>query len=241
MQDVLQKRAQAKNGACVSLFGFRCLLRTSILALLCAIGLGMSVGGCQGDPGRAAPPPQPPQSASGNSQVSDQTRFAVEGAVSAACRKLYEDMSALVPDNQVQREILERVNAERSKMGARALVLSETLSQAAQAHAADMARRKYFSHQSPEGCGMADRVAFYAPRERTTLGENIAMGQRDPRAVVAAWMASPGHRANLLNPDFEELGVGHTPAKANLNPAAAPAGSEPATATHWVQEFRGGP
>ena len=70
-----------------------------------------------------------------------------------------------------------------------------------------MIRRGYFAHTDPNG-----RDPFWQLRANgvsyRTAGENIASGQQTAEAVVAAWMKSPGHRANILNPHFGHLGVG---------------------------------
>ncbi|HEU4408656.1 MAG TPA: CAP domain-containing protein [Polyangiaceae bacterium] len=95
----------------------------------------------------------------------------------------------------------------RSFAAARPLRWSDALARAAQAHSEDMAAKGYFSHDSADGRDMAARVraqgyAFSA------LGENIAAGQRTPAEVMAGWLESPGHCANIMNPSFQELGVG---------------------------------
>ncbi len=70
-----------------------------------------------------------------------------------------------------------------------------------------MAARDYFSHTSPEGGSAGDRITAAGYRW-STWGENIARGQQTPESVMDAWMNSPGHRANILNCDFKDLGVG---------------------------------
>lgn len=70
-----------------------------------------------------------------------------------------------------------------------------------------MAARDYFSHTSQDGSGPGDRITDAGYRW-STYGENIAKGQRTPAAVMDSWMNSPGHRANILNCSFKELGVG---------------------------------
>lgn len=71
-----------------------------------------------------------------------------------------------------------------------------------------MAARGYFDHTSPEGEGPGTRVAEAGYSGRG-WGENIAQGYGSAQAVVDGWMNSPGHRANILNCDFNELGVGY--------------------------------
>ena len=104
-------------------------------------------------------------------------------------------------------EVLRIVNQERARAGCGALTADNRLANAAQRHSADMAANDYFSHTSRNGDQMADRVdaAGYPWRG---LGENIAKGQATPASVMQAWMNSSGHRANILNCGFRNIGVG---------------------------------
>ena len=70
-----------------------------------------------------------------------------------------------------------------------------------------MAANNYFSHTSRNGASFATRIRRAGYRYRLAA-ENIAAGQQSPEEVVASWMSSPAHRANILNCDFKELGVG---------------------------------
>lgn len=101
------------------------------------------------------------------------------------------------------------VNAERAAASPRCdpLAVDGRLAAAAQGHSDDMAANDYFSHTSLNGDTLADR-ARAAGFTGGTLGENIAAGQRTPQDVMAAWMASAGHRANILNCDYTVIGVG---------------------------------
>lgn len=67
--------------------------------------------------------------------------------------------------------------------------------------------RDYFSHTSPDGSDPGDRVTAAGYRW-STYGENIAKGQSSPASVMDSWMNSPGHRANIVNCAFKEIGVG---------------------------------
>ncbi|HEY0511592.1 MAG TPA: CAP domain-containing protein [Thermoanaerobaculia bacterium] len=108
---------------------------------------------------------------------------------------------------RVRAEMLTRVNAERQKAGAPPLKPNSKLDQAARRHAEDMLARHYFAHESPEGKTVRERtrVAGYDWR---AIGENIAEGQLSVAEVMDTWMHSPGHRRNILDPAFRELGVG---------------------------------
>jgi stress response protein SCP2 len=104
-------------------------------------------------------------------------------------------------------EVVDRTNAERGRHGLRPLAVDQRLAAAAQAHSADMVRRGFFAHESPDGRQVWDRAvaAGYAYRK---VAENIAAGQRTAEEVVRGWMESPGHRANILDRDLTQIGVG---------------------------------
>ena len=104
-------------------------------------------------------------------------------------------------------QVLDLVNVERQTAGLPDLAWDETAAQVAFDHAQDMASQQYFEHQSPDGEGPGDRLAD-AGLGGAYWGENIAMGQPDPQAVVDDWMTSEGHRENILDPQFGRLGVG---------------------------------
>ncbi|MEV0909749.1 CAP domain-containing protein [Streptomyces hokutonensis] len=104
-------------------------------------------------------------------------------------------------------KVVELTNAERAGAGLRPLAVDPLLAAAAQAHSADMVARAFYSHTSPDGSQPWDRAATAGSRRRT-IGENIACGQRSPAEVVEGWMNSPGHRANILKPDFTHIGIG---------------------------------
>jgi uncharacterized protein YkwD len=99
-------------------------------------------------------------------------------------------------------------NAERTRRGLVALAVEPRLTAAAQAHSDDMARRHFFAHESPEGQSVADRARARGYVYRI-VAENIAAGQRTAEEVVTGWMNSPGHRANILNGDLRQIGVGY--------------------------------
>ncbi|MER5750336.1 CAP domain-containing protein [Streptomyces sp. NPDC002088] len=103
--------------------------------------------------------------------------------------------------------IVELVNAERSKVGCSAVTLNATLTKAAQAHSEDMATHQNMSHTGSDGSAPGDRITS-AGYNWSTYGENIAYGYASPEQVMAGWMASPGHKANILNCAFKEIGVG---------------------------------
>ncbi|WAL58803.1 CAP domain-containing protein [Thermocoleostomius sinensis] len=105
-------------------------------------------------------------------------------------------------------QVLELTNQFRAQNGLAPLKLNSELNAAAQAHSQDMAQNDYFSHTGKNGSKPWDRAKVVGYEARS-MGENIAAGQTTPEAVVQGWINSPGHRANLLNPNYTELGVGY--------------------------------
>ncbi|MEU1007372.1 CAP domain-containing protein [Streptomyces sp. NPDC005890] len=106
----------------------------------------------------------------------------------------------------VEAEVLKLVNEERAKAGCSPLAANSSLTKLAESFSDDMAARGFFDHTDPDGRTPWDRAASAGVTDLG--GENIARGQADAAAVMQAWMNSPGHRANILNPDFKTLGVG---------------------------------
>ncbi len=104
-------------------------------------------------------------------------------------------------------QVMAEINAERRRAGLVELQQHLTLTRAALRHSSDMAARNYLAHDVPGGPQFAERAAAigYPYRE---LSENVARGYRTPRELVAAWMASPSHRAAILNPVFRDIGIG---------------------------------
>jgi uncharacterized protein YkwD len=106
------------------------------------------------------------------------------------------------------------LNRERRGHGLHALRLNPSLSKAASQHAHDMVSRGYFSHTSPGGMGVVDRIrrtGYVHGGQSWLLGENLAWGAGTtgtPRKIVSAWMHSPPHRANILTPGLREIGIG---------------------------------
>jgi uncharacterized protein YkwD len=114
--------------------------------------------------------------------------------------------AAAAADPTVEGQVLALVNVERSAAGCAPVTADPDLAAVARAHSADMRDRGYFSHDAPGGVSPWDRAE--AAGISTMRAENIAQGQRDAAAVMAAWMKSPGHRENILDCDLRTLGVG---------------------------------
>lgn len=103
--------------------------------------------------------------------------------------------------------VVELVNAERAKVGCSPVQLNSTLSKAAQDHSADMAAHNTMSHTGSDGSDPGSRITA-AGYQWSAYGENVAYGYSTPEQVMAGWMDSPGHRENILNCSFKEIGVG---------------------------------
>lgn len=114
--------------------------------------------------------------------------------------------AATAPFSQAQQVVI-MVNAQRAKVGCRPVQFNLALQRASLLHSADMAKRGYFSHTSLDGRTFVQRIRAQG-YTGNRLGENIAAGYRTPSTVMAAWMKSPGHKANILNCGFTSIGVG---------------------------------
>ncbi|MFJ6350480.1 CAP domain-containing protein [Streptomyces sp. NPDC054835] len=118
-------------------------------------------------------------------------------------------------------QVLALANTERRKAGCEPLRSDARLRTAAQRHADDMSDRDYYAHDTPEGRSPGDRITA-AGYDWSTWGENIFRGPHTPAEAVDGWMNSEGHRRNILNCAFKEMGVG-----VNLTP----------NGPWWVQDF----
>ena len=106
-----------------------------------------------------------------------------------------------------EQQVLALTNAERAAVACPALTWNGTLASVARAHSQDMATNNYFDHNSQNGTTPEQRIAA-AGYTYTAMAENIAAGQATPADVMASWMGSAGHKANILNCSLTELGVG---------------------------------
>ena len=121
------------------------------------------------------------------------------------------------PDNlqAMAAAVLCLVNTERRGAGLPALRPNGALKKASQRMANLMVSERFFSHTTPDGRSLLDRVrpTGYIDGESWALGENLAWGTgplATPRAIVNGWMDSPGHRANILYGKFRDIGIGIT-------------------------------
>lgn len=107
-----------------------------------------------------------------------------------------------------EKEVIRLVNEIRVQNGLKELTYNWELSRVARYKSQDMKDNKYFSHTSPVYGSPFDMMKSFGITYRSA-GENIARGQTSPQAVVNAWMNSSGHRANILNSSFTQIGVGY--------------------------------
>ncbi|MFG3346130.1 CAP domain-containing protein [Streptomyces sp. NPDC048018] len=179
---------------------------TLAAALTVATGLYATAPGAPSGPGGQAAPPS----------------LARTGTVSAARAASLPDRAAAVGRYVTQVVLL--TNAERKKAGCAPLRSDARLGEAAQGHADDMAARASYAHVGKDGRDAGDRMTA-AGYPWTSWGENIHRGPESPAEAVEDWMHSPGHRKNILNCAFEDIGVG-----VNLR----------ANGPWWVQDFATG-
>jgi len=120
------------------------------------------------------------------------------------------------------------LNRERTRRRMGALRTNGRLSRAALSHTLDMVQKRYFEHVSTTGLDVVDRLTstgYLGAVRSWSVGENLAWGtgaRSTPRETVIGWMNSPGHRRNILNRRFREIGIGvvfHAPG--NDAPVAA--------------------
>lgn len=199
----------------------RFLAKVGLLTFLSACGGGGGGGGGGDAPsaalsGSAVPTAATaPSAASGTSTPplsAAETPAAPAPTLSATCGLADFAATALARINQLR--------AAGASCGARgsfaptgALAWSTPLTQASQGHSQDMATVNYFSHTSADGRTLADRVnaTGYA---WSTIGENIAAGYATMDGVMDGWVASDGHCANLMNPNFTQVGLACIPGAA---------------------------
>ena len=119
-------------------------------------------------------------------------------------------------------EVLRLVNIERKKQGLNELILNHTLNGISTKKAEDMRDNNYFSHQSATYGSPFEMLQRFGVHYQSA-GENIAAGQKNAQQVMNDWMNSSGHRANILNKNYTELGVGYV--------------TGGSYGTYWVQIF----
>lgn len=181
-------------------------------------------------PRRSAPPQPTPQS-----------ERALEDAVIAGVLATPCQNTELTPQEDNLQAVTAAtfclVNQERARHDEMPLRLNPDLEEAAEAHSREMVSLDYFAHVAPDGLTPLERVRdtgyVPSPEDGYTIGENIAWGTLElstPKAIVAAWIASPEHLANILEADYRDSAIGVDP---NV-PAALANGQHGAV---YTQEF----
>lgn len=107
-----------------------------------------------------------------------------------------------------EEKVVQLTNQERAKAGLPALKSNWELARVARFKSEDMRDKNYFDHNSPTYGSPFDMMKNFGIKYQSA-GENIAAGQKTPEEVVKAWMNSPGHRANILNSSYNQIGVGY--------------------------------
>lgn len=128
-------------------------------------------------------------------------------------------------ESSLAQDVLTIVNQERANQNLSALTWNAPCAQVAYDHSWDMDARDFFDHTNPDGDDPFDRMDN-AGISYSRAAENIAAGYSDAQSVMTAWMNSPDHRANILNPDLTEIGIG------------VRQGSNGQYGTYWTQVFR---
>lgn len=132
--------------------------------------------------------------------------------------------------SKFEAEIIRLTNRERANYNLHPLTQNDLLTQAALAQALDMAENHFISHTGSDNSKVNDRVT-HTGYKWIVVGENLAMGQRLPEEAVQGWMNSPGHRANVLNDKFYEIGVAYIEGDIIASDGTAWRGG------YWVQNF----
>lgn len=178
--------------------------------LLCIDLAGVQIGCPPRPPGTApapapAPTPQPPAKTKKPKKKS-------KGCANATLSPSRGNLA------RINKATLCLVNRERTKRGRRALKRHSRLRRAARTFATQLVAERFFDHTAPDGTTMLTRIrhtGYLKGRwRRWSVGENIAYGTGQlatPKAIVAAWMKSPGHRRNILRKRFRQIGLGVTP------------------------------
>ena len=113
----------------------------------------------------------------------------------------------VVTTTEQENEVIRLVNVQRVNKGLQPLTTNWQLSRVARYKSADMANKGYFSHTSPT-YGSPFKMMESFGLSFSAAGENIAYGQSSPAQVMNSWMNSPGHRSNILNGTYTQIGVG---------------------------------
>lgn len=158
------------------------------------------------------------------------TLLSVTAAASFA-QSAETDGMASIDNEAYELEVIRLTNLERTSRGLPPLKRNGDLTDAARAHNLDMITNDFFSHTGSDGSSSSVRACRegFLPYGWGScyVGENIAAGYTTPADVVTGWMNSSGHRANILNPDYREIGLGHNVSDSGGNYWTMPLGAQP--------------
>ncbi len=174
--------------------------------------------------------------ASAQQSLAQDDSAAIAAVLATSCQN-----TELIPEADnvglVSAAVLCLINHKRAENDESPLTSSPELEQAAEGHCQELVADDYFAHVSPSGETPVDRIRttgyIPGPGVGYVIGENLAWGTYQlstPQAIVSAWIASPGHLANILEAQYRETGIGITPAV----PASLAPGAPGAT---YAQEF----
>ena len=124
---------------------------------------------------------------------------------------IYPGQTLNIPSNNyqsIEQQVVKLVNAERAKVGVKPLTSDWELARVARFKSEDMRDNRYFDHNSPMYGTPFQMMKSFGINYRAA-GENIAAGQTTAESVMKAWMNSPGHKQNILSPNFTHIGVGY--------------------------------
>jgi len=134
--------------------------------------------------------------------------FLLAVVLTVAGAYIYSDqLRSIIRTSIIDSDLVILTNENRDDAGLETLTVNPLLQQAAQAKALDMAAKGYFSHTTPEGKRFTEWLSE-AGYDYLYAGENLAVKFNQSKSVTDAWMRSPKHRANLLSPNFTEIGIG---------------------------------
>lgn len=118
-----------------------------------------------------------------------------------------DKLQSIIKTSIIESDLVILTNENREDAGLETLTVNPLLQDAAQAKATDMAANSYFSHTTPQGKRFTEWLSE-AGYDYLYAGENLAVKFNQSKSVTDAWMRSPKHKANLLSPNFTEIGIG---------------------------------
>lgn len=210
------------NGRSGGFAGQETMNRAEGATVLCRIAEAIAEGGND-----TATPTQTPSTQTPGTEVPAPSTQTPSTQTPDTATQTPESQPAIASD-ELTAEVVRLVNAERAKEGLSPLGTFDSLTKAAQMRAPELVT--LFSHDRPDGTECFSALDETGASDNAfTMGENIAAGSSTAAGVVEQWMKSPGHRANILNPDFTHIGVG------------CHQDSNSAYGHYWVQMFVGIP